>query len=104
MAGPSGRARAYRQGLVNDLLNPKIGVFYTTLLPQFIAPSQPVLLTSVLLAGLFALIVTIWLGIYVLVLDRANAFFRRASVRRTLERATGLVLVGLGVRVALERR
>ena len=56
---PKSRLSAYRQGLVNDLLNPKIGVFYTTLLPQFIAPGQSVLLTSILLASLFALIVAL---------------------------------------------
>jgi threonine/homoserine/homoserine lactone efflux protein len=100
---PMRRGSAYRQGLVNDLLNPKIGVFYSTLLPQFIVPGQSVFLSSVLLASLFALIVVLWLGAYVMFLDRADAFFRRAAVKRTLERITGVVLVGLGVRVALER-
>ncbi len=95
---------AYRQGLINDLLNPKIGAFYTTLLPQFIGPGQPVFLTSILLAALFALIVTIWLAIYVLILAKAGEIFRRPAVRRTMERITGVVLVGLGIRLALEQR
>jgi len=95
---------AYRQGLINDLLNPKIGAFYTTLLPQFIGPGQPVFLTSILLAALFALIVTIWLAIYVLILAKAGKIFRRPAVRRTMERITGVVLVGLGIRLALEQR
>jgi threonine/homoserine/homoserine lactone efflux protein len=103
VAVPKHYASAYRQGLVIDLLNPKIGVFYTTLLPQFIAPGQPVLLTSVLLVSLFALIVALWLGSYVLLLDRASAVFRCPGIRRWLARATGLVLVGLGLRLALER-
>jgi len=95
---------AYRQGLINDLLNPKIGAFYTTLLPQFIGPGQPVFLTSILLAALFALIVTIWLAIYILILAKAGKIFRRPTVRRTMERITGVVLVGLGIRLALEQR
>lgn len=99
---PRRRASAYRQGLLNDLLNPKIGVFYTTLLPQFIAPGQPVFLTSVLLASVFAAIVALWLGSYVVALDRADALFRRRGVRRALERATGLTLIALGLRVATE--
>ena len=102
-AQPRGRLRAYRQGLLNNLLNPKIGVFYTTLLPQFIAPDQPVFLASVLLATLFALIVALWLGGYVFLLDRAAVVFRRRGVRLALERFTGLVLIGLGLRVAFER-
>lgn len=101
--GASHRWRAYRQGLINDLLNPKIGVFYTTLLPQFIAPGQPVLLMSVLLATIFASIVALWLGTYVALLDRAGRFFQRPKVRQMLERVTGIVLVGLGIRLALER-
>ena len=103
VAKPAGRLTSYRQGLLNDLLNPKIGVFYTTLLPQFIAPGQPVFVTSVLLASLFALIVALWLGCYVVLLDRAGRLFRRRGVRLALERVTGLVLVSLGLRVAFER-
>jgi threonine/homoserine/homoserine lactone efflux protein len=94
---------AYRQGLINDLLNPKIGAFYTTLLPQFIGPGQPVFLTSVLLTALFALIVVIWLAIYILILANAGQIFRRPTIRRTMERITGVVLVGLGIRLALEQ-
>jgi threonine/homoserine/homoserine lactone efflux protein len=97
------RAGSYRQGVVNDLLNPKIGVFYTTLLPQFIAPGQPVLLTSLLLTAIFASIVTLWLGLCVLLLARLGAFMQRAGVRQALERVTGAVLIGLGLRLATER-
>lgn len=99
---PRRRVSAYRQGLLNDLLNPKIGVFYTTLLPQFIAPGQPVFLTSALLATIFAAIVALWLGCYVVALDRADALFRRRGVRRALEWATGVTLIALGLRVATE--
>jgi threonine/homoserine/homoserine lactone efflux protein len=98
------RAGAYPQGLINDLLNPKIGVFYTTLLPQFIAPGQPVLLTSVALTAIMACVVAVWLGFYLAVLDRAGDVLRRPRVRRVMERFTGVVLVGLGVRVVMERR
>jgi threonine/homoserine/homoserine lactone efflux protein len=83
--------------LINNLLNPKIGVFYTTLLPQFIGPGRPVFLTSILLAALFALIGAIWLTIYVLL-------FRRPSVQQAMERVTGVVLIGLGIRLAIEQR
>jgi len=94
---------AYRQGMINDLLNPKIGAFYTTLLPQFIAPGQPIFLTSISLAALFALIVAIWLAIYILILAKSGQVFRRPVIRHTMERITGVVLVGLGIRLALEQ-
>lgn len=97
------RLDPYLQGLVNNLLNPKIGVFYTTLLPQFISPGQSVVSGSLLLAAIFALIVIIWLTVYVALLSRAEAFFLRPSVRRIMERITGVVLIGLGIRLAIER-
>jgi threonine/homoserine/homoserine lactone efflux protein len=87
----------YRQGLVNDLLNPKIGAFYTTLLPQFIGPGQPVVLRSLLLAGIMALIVAIWLTIYVAVLAGAGGFDRRPSLQSAMERTIGVMLIGLGI-------
>jgi threonine/homoserine/homoserine lactone efflux protein len=95
---------AYRKGLINDLLNPKIGAFYTTFLPQFISPGQPVFLTSLMLAAIFALIVALWLAICIVVLAQVSTFFQRPAVRLVLERLTGLVLVGLGIRLALEQR
>jgi threonine/homoserine/homoserine lactone efflux protein len=95
-------AGAYRQGLVNDLLNPKIGVFYTTLLPQFIAPGQPFLPTSLSLAAIMACIVATWLGLYVALLDRASIVLHRPRVRRIMEGITGVVLIALGLRVAIE--
>ncbi len=105
-AGPpmTSNIGAYRQGLISNLLNPKVGVFYTTFLPQFIGPEQPVFLTSILLAALFALIVTTWLAVYVLILAKAGEIFRHPSVRQVMERITGAVLVGLGIRLALEQR
>jgi threonine/homoserine/homoserine lactone efflux protein len=100
----SNKVGAYRQGLINDLLNPKVGAFYTTLLPQFIAPGQSVFLTSTLLAALFALIVATWLSIYLLILAKAGQVFRGPVIRHVMERFTGVVLVGLGIRLALEQR
>lgn len=99
----SDHGSAYRQGLINDLLNPKIGFFYTTLLPQFIAPGQPVLIASVVLTAIMATIVALWLGFYLILLDRAAGVLRRSRVRRWMECVTGGVLIALGLRVAFER-
>jgi threonine/homoserine/homoserine lactone efflux protein len=97
-------ASAYGQGLLNNLLNPKIGVFYTAFLPQFIAPGQPVFLRSVLLATIHAAMGIAWLLAYATFLTQVGGVLRRPRVQRALERVTGVVLVGLGLRLATERR
>ena len=94
----------FRQGLLTNLFNPKIAVFYSTFLPQFIAPGDPVLLMSLALAGAHILMGLVWLSLYAWALDRAAARFRGSRVRRTLDAVTGTVLVGLGLRLAAERR
>ncbi|MFN2539433.1 MAG: LysE family translocator [Mycobacteriales bacterium] len=91
--------RAFRDGLVTNLLNPKIGVFYATLLPTFIRPGQPVLGMSLLLAGIHAAMGLAWLSAVALAAARAAAVLRREVWRRRLERVTGVVLLGFGIKV-----
>ena len=94
----------FRQGLVTNLLNPKIAVFYSTFLPQFIVDGDPVLLKSLLLAGIHSVMGLVWLSGYAWAVTRAGDFLRRPRARRLLDRLTGSVLIALGVRLALERR
>jgi RhtB (resistance to homoserine/threonine) family protein len=98
------RSSPFRQGLLTNLFNPKIAVFYSTFLPQFIGPGDPALLISMLLAGVHIALGVLWLSLYAWLLDRAVTAFKRARVRRALDALTGTVLVGLGLRLAAERR
>ncbi|HUQ42460.1 MAG TPA: LysE family translocator [Candidatus Limnocylindrales bacterium] len=99
------RARSsFAQGLLSNVLNPKVAVFYLTFLPQFIDPAGNVLAQSLLFAVAHSVMGIVWLAAYAYVLDRMSAFFARSGVRRWLERVTGAVLIGLGVRLAFERR
>jgi threonine/homoserine/homoserine lactone efflux protein len=103
----SGRARSgspFRQGLLCNLLNPKAGIFFTALLPQFVSPDDPALLVSLLMTAIAAAASLAWLSLYATVVPRAGDVLRRPPVRRALDRATGAVLIGLGVRLALTRR
>ena len=99
-----GALLGFRQGLASNLANPKIAVFFTGLLPQFVSPREPVLEPFLLLGGLFVLMTAVWLSGYALLAVRASALLGRPRVRATLDRVTGVVLVGLGVRLAFERR
>jgi threonine/homoserine/homoserine lactone efflux protein len=102
---PAGRrASAFRQGLLTNLFNPKIAIFYSTFLPQFIGPGDPALLLSILLAGVHIGFGLVWLTGYAWLLDRAVTAFKSSRVRRALDALTGTVLVALGLRLAAERR
>jgi threonine/homoserine/homoserine lactone efflux protein len=94
----------FRQGLLSDLANPKIGVFFTGLLPQFVSLREPTLVPFLLLGGTFVLITIVWLCGYAVLAARASALLSRSRVKAALDRITGVVLIGLGVRLALERR
>jgi RhtB (resistance to homoserine/threonine) family protein len=95
---------AFVQGLLSNLLNPKVAIFYLTLLPQFVRPGDPVLARSLLLAGIHVVIGLVWLVVYAYFLGRLGAVLRQARVRRALEGVTGAVLIGLGARLAWDRR
>jgi RhtB (resistance to homoserine/threonine) family protein len=96
--------RALRQGLLSDLSNPKIAIFFTSFLPQFVHGDGPAFVALLLLGILFALITLAWLAAYGLAVGHASGLLRRPRVRKALDRITGAVLVAFGVRLALEER
>lgn len=100
-AAPAG-GRSFLTGLTANLLNPKIAVFYTALLPGLAPPSLPHASGLAALVALHAVLTFGWLSGYAVTLTRASTFFQRPRVRRTLDRITGVVLVGFAVRLALE--
>ncbi|MGO4461539.1 LysE family translocator [Streptomyces sp. M-16] len=95
-----GSGSAWRTGLVSNVLNPKIAVFYTGLLPTLAPHGLPPAAGMALLVLVHVLLTLLWLGTYVYVLSHARRFFTRPRVRRTMDRVTGVVLIGFGVRVA----
>jgi RhtB (resistance to homoserine/threonine) family protein len=99
---PSGRL-ALRQGLVSNLLNPKIAIFFTSLLPQFVGADGSA--GDLLLLGLlFNAMGICWLLCYAIAAARGRNFLVRPRVKRMLDRISGVVLIGLGTRLVLERR
>jgi RhtB (resistance to homoserine/threonine) family protein len=99
---PSSRL-AFRQGVVSNILNPKIAVFFTSLLPQFVGAHGSA--GDLLLLGLlFNAMGVGWLLCYATAVARGRNVFARPRVKRTLDRISGLLLVGLGTRLALEHR
>jgi threonine/homoserine/homoserine lactone efflux protein len=100
----SPRLPAYRQGLLSNLGNPKMAVFFTSLLPQFAPEGGASFLGLIALGFMFSLLTLAWLGGYAIAVAKAGDVLRRPAVRRVLDAVTGTVLVALGIRLATERR
>jgi RhtB (resistance to homoserine/threonine) family protein len=98
------RGSPFRQGLLSNLLNPKIALVFTTLIPQFVDPARPGAPQTLLLAAIFLALGLVWLTSYALLVARVSEVLRRSAVRRVLNALTGTVLTALGVRLAFEKR
>ena len=99
-----GALAGFRQGFLSDLANPKIGIFFTSLLPQFVDPGQSVLLPFLALGAVFVSMTVLWLSAYCLIAARAAQTLQRPRVKAAMDRLTGLVLIGLGLCLAVEHR
>jgi threonine/homoserine/homoserine lactone efflux protein len=95
---------SFRQGLLSNLLNPKIGVFFTSFLPQFIAPGDSAFAQFLLLGAILNAMGLLWLSGYALLASRAGNVLLRPGIKATLDRLSGCLLIGFGIRLAAERR
>ncbi len=102
--GIGSNRKCFVEGFLNNVLNPKVAVFYLAFLPQFISPDDPVVAKSMLLAGIHFVLGIVWLIFLSSFVDRARRFIIESSVRKWLEGVCGAVLIGLGARLALEDR
>jgi threonine/homoserine/homoserine lactone efflux protein len=93
----------FGQGLLTNVLNPKAGAIFVTVVPQFVRPGDPPLRLALMLLA-FEVMILLWLHLYAMTLARAGRSPVGAALRRGFERVAGAVLIGLGVRLALERR
>ena len=96
--------RAYLSGVLSNLLNPKIGVFFITFLPGFVPLGAPVGTTAALLGALFVVETALWLLVLVWLVGNGTGWLSRPGVRRWVDRVTGVVLIGFGIRVVADTR
>jgi threonine/homoserine/homoserine lactone efflux protein len=95
---------AYRQGLLSNLGNPKMAVFFTSLLPQFTSNGEASFVALLALGLVFCAMTLAWLTSYAIAVAKAGDFLRQPRIRRVLDGLTGTDLVALGLRLAAERR
>jgi threonine/homoserine/homoserine lactone efflux protein len=99
-----GRGGWWLRGFLNNLLNPKIGVFYVSLLPQFVPAGVPAAPFIVLLAAIHGLLTMIWFAVLIGSTAPLKRWLQRRAVVRWLDRTTGAVFLLFGLRLALDRR
>jgi threonine/homoserine/homoserine lactone efflux protein len=92
----------YAGGLLTDLLNPKVGVFFVTFLPAFVPHGAPVGPTTLLFGVLFVAETGLYFVVFLRFAQRIVSWMRRPGLRRMLDRGTGAVLLGFGIRLAVE--
>ena len=81
-----------------------MAIFYLAFLPQFVSPSDPVLAKSLLLTGIHNLLSSVWLDVLVVVIGQGKCWIEKQRVQLWLSHVSGMILIGLGVRLALENR
>ncbi|WP_242902631.1 LysE family translocator [Actinomadura terrae] len=100
---PRGRWAAFRAGLGTNLLNPKAGVFYMSLLPQFMPDGAPMFSTTLLFTAIDLAELVVWYWLVSGVAAALGERLRRPSVRRRLEQFTGIAFLGFAANLAAER-
>ncbi|PVZ42464.1 LysE family translocator [Pseudomonas sp. CC120222-01a] len=105
-AGAQGQrvANWFLKGMMGNLLNPKVGIFYVSFLPQFIPQGQPLVAWTFGLVGIHVLLGLLWAMILIAATQPLAGLLRRDKVIQWMDRATGLVFVLFAARLALGRR
>lgn len=103
-ATDAGPIAALRRGLLTNLLNPKVGIFYVSFLPQFVPAGVDPARFGLLLAGIHVMLGLIWFAVLIAATVPIAGLLRVPVVVRWLDRVTGCVFVAFGLRLALERR
>lgn len=103
--GPPVRPRmALWQGLLTNVLNPKVAIFFVAFLPQFVPAGDPTASSTAVLAAVFVAMSAVYLLLLVALVSRAATVLARPAVRRWLDRTAGAVFIGFGVRLATASR
>ena len=98
---PERRGGSFRRGFLTNILNPKVGVFYVTFLPQFIPHGANLAAFSLVLAGVHVLLTLAWFALLIALTVPLGRALAKPSVARALDRLTGCVFLGFGVKLAL---
>ncbi|WP_026584766.1 LysE family translocator [Bacillus sp. J33] len=95
---------AFKQGLLSNVLNPKVAIFFLTFLPQFIKTGENATGQLIFMGVIYTLLSISWFFIYVFFINYLRSWLMSANVQRIMDKTTGLVLIGFGLKLALEKQ
>ncbi|MEG3753877.1 LysE family translocator [Psychromonas arctica] len=101
--GSFNATRSFREGLLSNALNPKTAIFYLAFLPQFINPEYSAFMQSLLMAAIHFVIALCWQAFISRMIVAAKKRFDGGKTQLMMERLTGVVLIGLAVKLLMEK-
>lgn len=93
----------FKQGFITNVTNPKVAVFFLTFLPQFLAPNSEPFWSFLVMGIIYSVLTFLWFTFYVFLLDKIRNFMKRPATQAVIESLTGVVLIGFGLKLALEK-
>jgi RhtB (resistance to homoserine/threonine) family protein len=93
----------FKQGFLTDFLNPKVAVFFLTFLPQFVVAGSNTFFPFLVMGITYTVMTAIWFLLYVYLINHISAFMKRPKTKNIIEGITGTVLIGFGIKLALEK-
>jgi RhtB (resistance to homoserine/threonine) family protein len=93
----------FKQGFLTDFLNPKVAVFFLTFLPQFVVAGRNTFFPFLVMGITYTVMTAIWFLLYVYLINHISAFMKRPKTKTIIEGFTGTVLIGFGIKLALEK-
>ncbi|QJX74642.1 LysE family translocator [Priestia megaterium] len=94
---------SFKQGFFTNLLNPKVAVFFLTFLPQFVNPGSHTFMPFLILGITYIVLTVVWYLFYIYLLNQISAFMKKPKTQKIIEGITGTILIGFGVKLALEK-
>ncbi len=93
----------FKQGFLTNILNPKVAIFFLTFLPQFVDSGSNTFLPFLIMGITYSVLTAVWFLFYIYLLNQISAFMKRPRTQTFIEGITGTILIGFGVKLALEK-
>lgn len=94
----------FKQGLITNVTNPKVAVFFLTFLPQFLAAGNEPFWPFLTMGIMYIVLTFIWFALYVFLLNKIRNFMKKPATQAVIEMLTGAVLIGFGLKLAFEKQ